>query len=162
MTGYEIKKRIDTSLSFFWKTGYGQIYPTLKQMEENRWINKRGDNNGKLEKIIYSITEEGRKQLINWLTSMKENEDPKFEILLKLFFGGALEKQKNMDTIQAFKEKYAGQLPVLKEFQSELEHIVQDSPDHLYYLITVLFGVKITNAYIEWADEALKLLETTK
>ena len=29
MTGYEIKKRIDVSLRFFWGASYGSIYPTL-------------------------------------------------------------------------------------------------------------------------------------
>lgn len=162
MTGYDIKKRIDATLSYFWKTGFGQIYPTLKQIEKYGWINKRSEMSGKLERIIYSITEEGRKQLIDWLTSSKETEEPKFEILLKVFFGGALETQNNIDNIVAFKNKYSAQLPVFKAYEKELESILMDSPDHLYYLITVLFGDKMTNAYIEWADEAIKLLEASK
>ncbi len=30
LTGYEIKRRIDTTLKFFWSGSYGSIYPTLK------------------------------------------------------------------------------------------------------------------------------------
>ena len=29
MTGYEIKKRMDTTLKFFWSASFGSIYPTL-------------------------------------------------------------------------------------------------------------------------------------
>lgn len=29
LTGYEIKKRIDTALKYFWGASYGSIYPTL-------------------------------------------------------------------------------------------------------------------------------------
>jgi DNA-binding HxlR family transcriptional regulator len=131
-------------------------------MEENGLITKRNELSGKLEKIIYSITEEGRSKLVNWLSSVKESEDPKFEILLKIFFGGTLETQKNIDTITAFKEKYAVQLPVLMKFEEELQKILKVSPDHLYYYITVLFGVKIMNAYMEWAEEAIRLLKSSQ
>ena len=34
-----------------------------------------------------------------------------------------------------------------------------DSPDHLYYYLTVLFGEKVYSAYLEWADEATDLLK---
>jgi len=29
LTGYEIKKRIDTGLKLFWSASFGSIYPTL-------------------------------------------------------------------------------------------------------------------------------------
>ncbi len=32
MTGYEMKKRLDTSLRFFWGGSFGSIYPTLNQL----------------------------------------------------------------------------------------------------------------------------------
>lgn len=160
LTGYDIKKRIDSSLSYFWGAGFGQIYPTLNLMEKSGWVNKRSDNMGqKLERIIYSITEEGRKQLITWLSSPVDNEYVKYEILLKLFFGNLLEVQKNIDNISTFKEKYAAQIPVLKGFETELKKVQQNSPDHLYFLLTVLFGEKVYKAYVEWAEEAIEILK---
>lgn len=160
LTGYDIKKRIDSSLGYFWGAGFGQIYPTLRLMEENGWVKKRSEISGrKLERIIYSITEEGRKQVINWLSLPVENEYVKYEILLKLFFGKMLETEKNIENISVFKEKYDRQLTVLEGFETELEKVVDNSPDHLYYLLTVLFGKKVYKAYLEWADEAIKLLK---
>lgn len=163
LTGYDIKKRIDSTLSYFWETGFGQIYPTLALMEKNELVSKRKENKGKkLEKIIYSITDEGRKKLIDWLSLPVENEYVKYEILLKLFFGSILDTEKNIENINAFKEKYSNQLPVLRGYELELKKILPESPDHLYFLLTVLFGQKIYNAYIEWADEAIKMLKDSE
>jgi len=160
LSGYEIKKRIDSSLSFFWGVGFGQIYPTLSQMHKDGLVEKRSDYMGqKLERIIYSITEEGEIRLKEWLRLPVENEVIKFEILLKLFFGSLLDTKTNIETINSFKDKYSDQLSILNSFETELKGIVKDSPDHIYYLLTVMFGEKVYKAYIEWAEESTKLLK---
>lgn len=160
LTGYDIKKRIDGALSYFWNTGFGQIYPTLNQLEQKGWISKQDASNGqKLERHLYAITDSGRHVLAKWLSKPVENEQVKFEILLKLFFGSAQPHTKNIETIQAFKTTHLEQIPTLKEFEKQLRQVLPASSDHLYYLLTVLFGQKIYEAYAAWADEAIALLE---
>lgn len=163
LTGYEIKTRIDASLSYFWGAGFGQIYPTLRLLEKSGQVSKRSDNMGqKMERIKYSITGEGRQALAKWLSAPVESEYVKYEILLKLFFGSTLETQKNIDNLLQFKEMYSGKLPVLKGYEADLVKVKDQSPDHLYYLLTVLFGEKIYKAYVEWADEAVELLRKSQ
>lgn len=33
LTGYDIRKRIDNGISFFWKGSFGSIYPVLSAIE---------------------------------------------------------------------------------------------------------------------------------
>ena len=40
LTGYEIKKRMDTTLKLFWNASYGSIYPTLNGMERDGYVTK--------------------------------------------------------------------------------------------------------------------------
>lgn len=40
LTGYEIKKQVDTSLKFFWGASYGSIYPTLNGLVNDGKITK--------------------------------------------------------------------------------------------------------------------------
>ena len=40
LTGYEIKKIMDTTLKFFWGASYGSIYPTLKSMVDSGLVTK--------------------------------------------------------------------------------------------------------------------------
>ncbi len=159
LTGYEIKKRIDNELKYFWDTSFGQIYPTLGVLEEAQWVTKSSDNKGqKLERITYTITEEGREKLKSWLIMPSDMPFIKYEILLKLYFGSIIEVQENIANIVDFKESFEEQIPTLELFESELEPLKDQNPDHLHYLLTVLFGKKIYKAYVEWSEEAIALL----
>ena len=40
LTGYDIKKRIDGAISFFWKGSFGNIYPALNDMEKQGLVKK--------------------------------------------------------------------------------------------------------------------------
>ena len=67
MTGYEMKKRLDTSLRFFWGGSYGSIYPTLNQLETEGKVTKEDTSSNGREKITYSITAYGKETLKEWL-----------------------------------------------------------------------------------------------
>ena len=41
LTGYEIKKRMDTALKYFWGASYGSIYPTLSDLVNRGLATKR-------------------------------------------------------------------------------------------------------------------------
>ena len=41
LTGYEIKKRMDTSLKYFWGASYGSIYPALGNLVDRGLAEKR-------------------------------------------------------------------------------------------------------------------------
>lgn len=163
LTGYEIKKRIDNSLKLFWDAGFGQIYPTLKLLEKDghlRSYSKKEDNES--DKIYYSITETGKNELMDWLKRPVEKENVKYEILLKLFFGGAQSLENNINNIAEFKDRNEGTLELLQSFKSNLEQVLDGDNDHIYYYLTVLFGEKVYKAYLEWADEAILILKDKK
>lgn len=158
-SGYDIKKKIDHMISKFWEVGYSQIYPTLRQMEQESLVIKHvGEASKGPEKSRYSITEVGRKALKEWLAVPNEKEYTKYEILLKLFFGSLVSKEDNTQKIEAFKERHLQNLKRIQIFKANLEKVIDETDDHLYYYLTVLFGEYIYNAYVEWADEVTKLL----
>ena len=43
LTGYDIKKRIDGTIGFFWKGSFGSIYPSLGEMEKQGLVQKKSD-----------------------------------------------------------------------------------------------------------------------
>ena len=93
LTGYDIKKRIDSSIRFIWKGSSGSIYPALNAMEKEGLVQKvRSSEEMKgREKIPYEITADGKKALISWLEDSKAVNDLKYETLLKVFLGGVAE-----------------------------------------------------------------------
>jgi len=160
MTGYDVKKRIDSSISNFWDAGYGQIYPTLKTLEKGEFVSKTVGLNGKgPDKIIYSITEAGRKKLIEWLLKSNEKENVKYDILLKLFFGSMLPVEENIKKIIEFRARNAEKLKMMGLFTESLIKVLPENKDHYYYYLTVQLGKYTYKANLDWADEAINILE---
>src|SRR5713101_9245132 len=94
MTGYELKKFFDASIAHFWNAELSQIYPALKAMEADGLVEMQvcmqSDRPNRKE---YSITEEGRRQLLEWLAEPAESVQFRSPVLIKVFFGTSLRKQ---------------------------------------------------------------------
>lgn len=72
MTGYEIMEVFRDSLRFFWNARTSQIYRELQGLEGKKWVSKTlVAQAGKPDKKVYSITEEGKKELLLWLADEK-------------------------------------------------------------------------------------------
>jgi PadR family transcriptional regulator, regulatory protein AphA len=156
-TGYQIKQLIDNSLNHFWKISYGQIYPTLKQLvEEGLATVEDAVQEGKPDKKEYFLTEKGVEELRSWLVSPLENIPvAKNEVLLKLFFSRHQEASK---TIQ-FLQHYQGILQKRYRTYEEIETMIRthslDNADAEYWLFTLDYGKRVTNAEIEWCEDTI-------
>lgn len=158
LTGYEIKKRMDTALKYFWGASYGSIYPTLSDLVSRGLATKRNDTDNKRNKLVYTITDDGRIYLKKWLRLPVEKDELRYETLLKLFFGNEEGELQAISHIEAFQEKIAKELPYLLGSQQTLEKYIDSDETHKYYLLTVKFGIQTYNAYLEWCKEAKKIL----
>lgn len=158
LTGYEIKKRMDTALKYFWGASYGSIYPALGDLVERGLATKREDAGSKRNKLIYSITGEGRNYLKKWLTLPVEKDELRYETLLKVFFGNEQGAEQALSHIESFQAKTEKELSFLLGFEKVLENCLEDDDAHRYYLLTVKFGIKSYRAYLEWCEEAKTLL----
>ena len=153
MTGYEMKKRLDTSLRFFWSGSYGSIYPTLNQLETEGKVTKEDTSSNGREKISYSITEYGKETLKEWLKKPAEKDELRYETLLKLFFGNENGFEGAKEHIERFEEKCRSELAILNMFAENLMQYLENDT-HKYYYLTVRFGIKTYEAYLAWCKEA--------
>ncbi|MCX7747040.1 MAG: PadR family transcriptional regulator [Clostridia bacterium] len=157
MSGYEMKKIISIRFSNFWSESFGQIYPELKKLEEAGYISKTTTDSNRTRNV-YSITDKGLKLLKEWLGQPAEKEIVRYEILLKLYFGNLEDPKKLLEHISTFRSNSLSALKRLGGFENELTAKRDMHENHPYILMTLLFGQKVYNAYIEWADEVMKLL----
>lgn len=158
LTGYEIKKRMDTMLKYFWSASYGSIYPALSDLVHRGLATKRESGENKRNKLIYAITDHGRDYLKEWLTLPVYKDELRYETLLKLFFGNEQGAECAVHHIASFEEKIEKELPYLLGAQEILKKSLHDDTAHKYYLLTVEFGIKTYGAYLEWCKEAKTLL----
>lgn len=159
LTGYEIKKRMDTALSYFWGASYGSIYPTLSELVERGLADRKECGENKRNKQIYSITKAGREYLREWLKLPAEKNELRYEMLLKLFFGNEEGPAQAIAHIEAFREKTEKEMAYLLGAKKRLEEGGFEDGTHKYYLLTVEFGIHSYRAYLEWCKEAKEFLE---
>lgn len=158
LTGYEIKKRMDTALKYFWGASFGSIYPTLNDLVSRGLAVRRADTENKRNKQIYAITDSGRDYLREWLALPVEKDELRYETLLKLFFGCEAGAEQALVHIRAFREKIMGEMAYLEQAAEALRNCIGENPEHQYYLLTVEFGLQTYRAYLEWCETAGKIL----
>ncbi|MGG1515835.1 PadR family transcriptional regulator [Paenibacillus oryzisoli] len=93
MSGYDIKHRLESIFSFFYNASFGTIYPTLSKLEKEGYISKMSViQEGRPNKNVYTITEEGKKLFQAYLHGPIERNEFKSDVMTRMFFGEFLEK----------------------------------------------------------------------
>ena len=63
-SGYELARRFDASIGFFWAATHQQIYRTLRVMEDHGWVHVTPVvQQGRPDKKVYAVSDAGRAQL---------------------------------------------------------------------------------------------------
>jgi DNA-binding PadR family transcriptional regulator len=161
MSGYDIKKFIELSISNFWSESYGQIYPILKLLTEEGLTSSHTEKQeGKPERYIYTLTAKGWDALREWLTEPAEYTVGRIEILLKLFFGRHTAVSTNIQHVHQFRALQVALLHKYAEIEKHINAVCLDETERLYSLITLKYGRHESEALVAWCDETLALLKT--
>lgn len=159
MSAYEIRQFIKKSITYFWSESEGQLYPTLKRLAEENWVEYREEPAAKSgTKKIYSMTEHGEAALVAWLAKGVDPSPYRNELLLKLFFGSnqpvitnkrlLVEQLRESETVREILLSIKGSLV-------EKQHLKHRLP---YIEITLDYGIDILTAEIAWCQQSIKKL----
>ena len=86
MTGYELAKTFDSSIGFFWKADHQQIYRELSKLRDRGHIQGREVvQSGKPNKLVYTLTPEGRAALRHWGARPSSPPSIKDDLLVRLY-----------------------------------------------------------------------------
>lgn len=159
MSGYEIKKAIDRSISNFWSESYGQIYPILQELAaEGLATSASAKGEGTREQTIYTITEAGRVTLREWLVEPAAPERSRVELLLKLFFGRHADPAACLRQVEMARARYDADLSELETIERHFDADLNDLPDAPYWRLTLDYGLALHRMQLAWADQALAVL----
>jgi DNA-binding PadR family transcriptional regulator len=159
MSGYDIKKWIEKSISNFWSESYGHIYPILKSLAaEGLATSSVEPQDGRPDRNVYSITDSGREALREWLEQPIQHRVGRSELMLKLFFANRAALDSSISHVMSYRQL---QIDLLQQYE-DIERWVQTSmpehPDLDYWLITIRYGKHTVHAQISWCDETLETL----
>lgn len=161
-TGYDIKKQMERSTRYFWNENYGQIYPHLNRLLENQDVTLHIETQeGKPDRKVYTITEQGRTMLAEWLTAPMEYSvhEKKNELLLRLFFGHEVSPEVSIRHILDYKSNLVEMLHVFDGIEQSIRECHPQDPSLKYWLITINYGKMQINAMVQWCEESLLQLE---
>lgn len=158
MSGYEIKKLMAESTNYFWTESNGQLYPTLAALTKAKLVTVKNQVTGTKTRKIYTLTKAGEKKLKEWLVKDANSYQRRDELLLKLFYGANVSPEISIKHINNHIEKCKAALIIYTDIDKNLEELVKQKKQPVYYLLTVKAGIQRANAELEWAKEAIKLI----
>ena len=158
-SGYDIRKAVESSVSYFWRESYGQIYPTLKRLAaEGLIVPCRAKGKGRAERQAYSLSPAGRQRLQAWLALPYREDPPRNEFLLKLFFSKAVPAGTALKHVEDFREKNEQLLGALLAIEKTAKANGSPSSHLPYWMLTLSYGIAQVRASVEWSNGALATL----
>ena len=159
MTGYELAKTFDTSIGFFWRADHQQIYRELTRLRDRGHIQGREVvQSGKPNKLIYTLTPDGRAALRQWAARPSRAASIKDDLLVRLYALDSVD-------IDPLRTDLMARQAYHRDRFSRFERILKKrfpegtaSPADLGKLLTLRLGLRYERAVVEWCDEALNTL----
>ena len=173
MSGYDLKKIFDSSISFFWDAHTSQIYRELKDLEANGFVVSEIEPGEKgPDKKVYRITDSGKARFSSWLADFPEPvpQGTRNEFLVRVFFGAGIgfdalefemrrklkqyrKERESLESVEAQMQRYAAHV--------KTAHSASENDSH-YWKICMSLGKHSADANIAWAEETIAYLETMK
>lgn len=151
MTGYELRQVIASVLGHFWHESFGQIYPTLADLEAEGLVTASPADRPNSRR--FTITDAGRRELRALLAEPPVPQPPRNGALLRVFFGAAQEPAALAALLDAQEAEVRARLAAYTEIRAELAGDT-DHADHVpYWLATVRAGELSAQAHLQWLDE---------
>jgi len=115
-TGYELKKFFEESSILYWSGNNNQIYKALSQMLDEKLVRSEvvhQDNSP--SKKVYTITDEGLKELKEWILSAPEVPEFKKPFLVQLAWSDMLSDQELNELLTKYENELKTQLIMEQE-----------------------------------------------
>ncbi|KAF0845968.1 PadR family transcriptional regulator [Nocardia caishijiensis] len=163
-SGYELARRFDKSIGYFWSATHQQIYRVLKRMEEAGWVTVESvAQQGKPDKKVYAVAPAGADELARWIAEPVESTPTRDELGVKV--RGAAHG--DIDAVRAEVARHrAEHARRLEEYQlSEKKFFPvpdQLSGTALHQYLVLRAGIRAETGYVEWCDEVLQALRPRK
>ncbi len=155
LTGYDVKKCIENGIGVFYKASYGSLYPALKKLTAQGYLNMYEKPKGDRQKNYYQLTEDGKKVFLDWLVSPMNVLDGTNTHLAKVYFFDQLPADLRDRQLLEHEINNTNYLKKLKELKREFDKM--ENKDQYYYkLSTLYYGICITQESIRWCQHIRK------
>lgn len=159
MTGYELAKTFDASIGFFWKADHQQIYRELSRLRDKGHVQGREVvQSGKPNKLVYTLTAEGRAALKHWAARPSVPPSIKDDLLVRLYALDCVD-------IEPLRTDLMARLEHHRDRYERYERLLNKRfPDgtapaaDVGKMLSLRLGMRHERVVVEWCEEALDAL----
>ncbi len=159
MSGYDLKKFFDQSVSHFWSATQSHIYKALENLEKEGFVESRMiPQEGKPNRKQYQITDAGRSELRRWVSTPLPLEITREAWLIQIFFAHGIT---NEEIVQLFEKRIEAIREYLTQCQVAQAHIDENSKQlgikrlSSLWQLTLDYGTDYYEHEIEWLEKTL-------
>jgi DNA-binding PadR family transcriptional regulator len=159
-SGYELARRFDKSIGYFWHATHQQIYKVLARMELAGWIEsevQRGESAP--DRKVFSVTGSGRETLSLWVSDTSEMETLRSALLVKLRATAFNNPALLSAELQLHRNQHADMLASYRVIEAR-DFARTLAPQQALQYHVLKFGLAYEQTWINWCDEALALVAT--
>lgn len=154
-SGYDLKKHFESTFGHFFAAGYGSIYPALSWLSSEGFVScEEIPQDGKPDRKVYEITEEGRQFLLSALENPAPCHKIRSEFLATMCFAHLM-RPGDIETVLDNRLKDIGQYQEM--FRQLEEASMSDWPAGMRFVLG--FGKAIAAAMETYITENRQLLE---
>jgi DNA-binding PadR family transcriptional regulator len=159
MTGYELAKTFDASIGFFWKADHQQIYRELSRLRDRGHVQGREVvQSGKPNKLVYTLTPEGRAALRHWAARPSSPASMKDDLLVRLYALDSVDIEPLRDDLMARLEHHRDRLARYERLLTKRFPQGTASTADTGKLLLLHMGLRHERSVAEWCEEAIDAL----
>lgn len=156
-TGYDVARYFDETVGFFWRATQSQIYRDLGKLRERSQVTSDViEQSGKPNKVVFTITDEGRRTLLEWSRAPSDPPVMKDNFLVQLYGVESVD-------LDALREHLSLRMEGHRDRQRSYEekHASIGQPSSLAdvgRLLALEVGIRSEREWADWCERALDAL----
>jgi DNA-binding PadR family transcriptional regulator len=163
-SGYELARRFDRSIGYFWPASHQQIYRVLRRMDEAGWVRHTDiAQEGRPDKKVYRVAPAGRAELTRWLAEPTDPAVLRDDLGVKLRGASLTDPGVVLEEVERHRAEHATRLEVYRGIQR------RDFPKpatlhgrDLHQYLVLRGGIRAEESFVTWCDEVLAALRKDK
>lgn len=157
-SGYELARRFDRSIGYFWSATHQQIYRTLRAMEGDDWVHSTAVvQHGRPDKKVYTVSAAGRAELARWIADPADRELR--DIAVKLRGAGAADLPALLRQLVTVRAEHAARLDTYLDIEKrQFPDPAGLSGAALQQHLVLRGGISAERGSVGWLDEVLGTL----
>ena len=159
-SGYELARRFDRSIGYFWPATHQQIYRVLRRMDEAGWVTHTEiAQDGRPDKKVYRVSAAGRAELSRWLAEPADPAVLRDGLGVKLRGASLGDPGVVLREVERHRAEHATRLEVYRGIQRrDFPKPAKLHDRDLHQYLVLRGGIRAEESFVDWCDEVIEAL----